>query len=228
MRRHVVMPPHNTQTTGSRFVGRGDYTPPPRRITTGTPCTAFSQGRPLRSPDTAGVGATARVAPTEDSPAMLCNTLAQGQSLARTIAAYVSNFVNKNRKRQAGGAKRPRLLRLSKKLRRIRRPQWRRTIWIIFCRDMCVAKNTLRGESVFPPIYGRKNTGRSDFYICQKRAMPFFDKLSRRGRKAPPAVSMLAYSGCFSLKTPSCRRGRWERSCRRRTRRRCSCPGSRS
>ena len=47
--------------------------------------------------------------------------------------------------------------RLSKKLRRIRRPQWRRTIWIIFCRDMCVAKNTLRGESVFSPIYGRKN-----------------------------------------------------------------------
>ena len=26
----------------------------------------------------------------------------------------------------------------------------------IFCRDMCVAKNTLRGESVFSPIYGRK------------------------------------------------------------------------
>ena len=42
-------------------------------------------------------------------------------------------------------------------------PAWRRTIWIIFYRDLCVAKNTLRGESVFPPIYGRKSAGRSDF-----------------------------------------------------------------
>ena len=34
------------------------------------------------------------------------------------------------------------------KLRRIRRPQKRRTILIVFRRSMYVAKNTLRGESV--------------------------------------------------------------------------------
>ena len=61
-------------------------------------------------------------------------------------------------------------------------------MWIIFCRDMCVAKNTLRGESVFSPIYGRKSAGRSDFHICQKRAVPFFDKLRDR-REAPVSVS---------------------------------------
>ena len=54
-------------------------------------------------------------------------------------------------------------------------PAWRRTIWIIFCRDLCVAKNTLRGESVFSPIYGRKNTGRSDSHFVPK-GNAFWDK----------------------------------------------------
>ena len=45
-----------------------------------------------------------------------------------------------------------------------------------FCRDMCVAKNSLRGESVFSPIYGRKSAGRSDSYFA-KKGIAFFDKL---------------------------------------------------
>ena len=37
-----------------------------------------------------------------------------------------------------------------------------------FCRSMYVAKNPLRGESVFSPIYGRKSTGRSDSCFVKK------------------------------------------------------------
>ena len=65
---------------------------------------------------------------------------------------------------------------------------------------MCVAKNTLRGESVFSPIYGRKSAGRSDFYICQKRAMPFFDKLKKKSGADAPDFFLLdrAYSSSIS------------------------------
>ena len=38
---------------------------------------------------------------------------------------------------------------------------------------MCVAKNTLRGESVFSTIYGRKSAGRSDFCFAPKGHSPF-------------------------------------------------------
>ena len=57
---------------------------------------------------------------------------------------------------------------------------------------MCVAKNTLRGESVFSPIYGRKSAGRSDSYICQKRVSPFFDKL-KSARIPPVCGRFLSY-----------------------------------
>jgi hypothetical protein len=43
-----------------------------------------------------------------------------------------------------------------------------------------VAKNTLRGESVFSRILCVKTRGSERKLFCQKRATPFFDKLSRR------------------------------------------------
>ena len=49
---------------------------------------------------------------------------------------------------------------------------------------MCVAKNTLRGESVFSPIYGRKSAGRSESYFV-KKGYALFDKLFK-GRPAKP------------------------------------------
>ena len=46
----------------------------------------------------------------------------------------------------------------------------------------------------------RINAGRSDFYICQKRAMPFFDKLKKKSGAAAPDFFLLdrAYSSSIS------------------------------
>ena len=51
---------------------------------------------------------------------------------------------------------------------------------------MCVAKNTLCGESVFSLIYGRKSAGRSESYFVRK-GYALFDKLFK-GRPVKPAA----------------------------------------
>ena len=73
---------------------------------------------------------------------------------------------------------------LPKKPRRVRSPQAANSVPSIFRGGVYVAKNTLRGESVFSRILCVKTRGSERKLFCQKRAPPFFDKL----QKIPGAV----------------------------------------
>ena len=68
---------------------------------------------------------------------------------------------------------------LPKKPRRVRSPQAANSVPSIFRGGVYVAKNTLRGESVFSRILCVKTRGSERKLFCQKRAPPFFDKLNR-------------------------------------------------
>ena len=68
---------------------------------------------------------------------------------------------------------------LPKKPRRVRSPQAANSVPSIFRGGVYVAKNTLRGESVFSCILCVKTRGSERKLFCQKRAPPFFDKLSK-------------------------------------------------
>ena len=60
-------------------------------------------------------------------------------------------------------------------------PPWRRTIGIVFRRDMCVAKNTLRGESVHSHALRGNERGSQREPACSKWAMPIWSKFYRSG-----------------------------------------------
>jgi len=79
----------------------------------------------------------------------------------------------------------PDLLSLSKKPRRVRGPQAANKVQSIFRGGVYVAKNTLRGESVFSRILCVKTRGSERKLFCQKRATPFFDKLTGPAHNAP-------------------------------------------
>ena len=67
----------------------------------------------------------------------------------------------------------PLLFRLSKKPRRVRGPQAANRVPSIFRGGMYVAKNTLRGESVFSRISCVKTRGSERNLFCQKGHCPF-------------------------------------------------------
>ena len=70
---------------------------------------------------------------------------------------------------------------LSKKPRRVCRPQAANKVQSVFCGGVYVAKNTSRSASVEFVRFQRTNYARGRLQaFCQKRATPFFDKLSRR------------------------------------------------
>ena len=75
---------------------------------------------------------------------------------------------------------------LSKKPRRVRGPQAANKVQSIFRGGVYVAKNTLRGESVFSRILCVKTRGSERKLFCQKRAPPFFDKL--KNERLPPLI----------------------------------------
>ena len=72
-----------------------------------------------------------------------------------------------------------------KKPRRVRGPQAANKVQSIFRGGVYVAKNTLRGESVFSRILCVKTRGSERKLFCQKRATPFFDKLTGPAHNAP-------------------------------------------
>ncbi len=76
---------------------------------------------------------------------------------------------------------------LSKKPRRVSRPQTRKAIRYVFCRDMCVAENTLRGVSVeLSAVSGQLSAERTKLSRKSGKAT-FFDSLNmaRRFTGAP-------------------------------------------
>ena len=62
---------------------------------------------------------------------------------------------------------------LSKKSRRVCDPQAANSVQSIFRGGVYVAKNTLRGESVFSRICARKRAGRSEIPFVKKERRPF-------------------------------------------------------
>ena len=61
----------------------------------------------------------------------------------------------------------------------------------IFRGGVYVAKNTLRGESVFSRILCVKTRGSERKLFCQKRATPFFDKLKSLDRAGQGIFQLL-------------------------------------
>ena len=82
-------------------------------------------------------------------------------------------------------------VRLSKKPRRVRGPQAANQVKSIFRGGVYVAKNTLRGESVFSRILCVKTRGSERKLFCQKRAPPFFDKLKSLDRAGQGIFQLL-------------------------------------
>ena len=80
---------------------------------------------------------------------------------------------------------------LPKKPRRVRSPQAANSVPSIFRGGVYVAKNTLRGESVFSRILCVKTRGSERKLFCQKRATPFFDKLKSLDRAGQGIFQLL-------------------------------------
>ena len=67
---------------------------------------------------------------------------------------------------------------MSKKPRRVRRPQAANKVEIIFCRGVYLTENTYQAASVRVVRRRRTRSARSRLQsFCQKRAQPFFDSL---------------------------------------------------
>ena len=72
---------------------------------------------------------------------------------------------------------------VSKKPRRVRRPQAANKVEIIFCRGVYLTENTYQAASVRVVRCRRTRSARSRLQsFCQKRAQPFFDSLKLRQR----------------------------------------------
>ena len=99
----------------------------------------------------------------------------------------------------------PLLFRLSKKPRRVRGPQAANRVPSIFRGGMYVAKNTLRGESVFVGACAHGRAGRSEIPFVKKGRRPFLT--SSRGADAVRS----SYCSNSSYVTP--RASRIPRSC---------------
>ena len=82
---------------------------------------------------------------------------------------------------------------LVKKPRRVSRPQTRKAIRYVFCRDMCVAENTLRGVSVELSACQR-TTERRTKQLSEKVAKPLFSTVSHGAPFYRRALSIYIYT----------------------------------
>ena len=88
----------------------------------------------------------------------------------------------------------PLLFRLSKKPRRVRGPQAANRVPSIFRGGMYVAKNTLRGESVFVGACAHGRAGRSEISFVKKGRRPFLTS-SQQPRRSPGGAVVSHFTG---------------------------------